>query len=78
MNTSVALMQAEEVGLSKTVMVGQKISFTAGDEFRIEVGDSTFVMHKDGRIEISGKEIIIRGSRKVELHGDDVDINPQG
>ena len=78
MNTTVALMQAEEVGLSKTVMVGQKISFTAGDEFRIEVGDSTFVMHKDGRIEISGGEIIVRGSKKVELHGDDVDTNPQG
>ncbi|WP_338767696.1 type VI secretion system tip protein TssI/VgrG [Massilia sp. METH4] len=78
MNTTVALMQAEEVGLSKTVMVGQKISFTAGDEFRIEVGDSTFVMRKDGRIEISGKEIILRGSKKVEVHGDDVDINPQG
>jgi type VI secretion system secreted protein VgrG len=78
MNTSVALMQAEQVGLSKTVVAGQKISFTAGEEFSIEVGESTFVMRKDGRIEISGKEIIIRGSQKIELHGDDVDINPQG
>ncbi|QCP12094.1 type VI secretion system tip protein VgrG [Pseudoduganella umbonata] len=78
MNTTVALMQAEEVGLSKTVVVGQKISFTAGEEFRIEVGDSTFVMRADGRIEISGKEVIVRGSKKVEVHGDDVDINPQG
>ncbi|MDM5179744.1 type VI secretion system tip protein TssI/VgrG [Massilia sp. DJPM01] len=78
MNTSVGLMQAEQVGLSKSVVVGQKISFTAGDEFRIEVGDSTFVMKKDGRIEITGKEIIIKGSKKVELHGDDVDTNPKG
>jgi type VI secretion system secreted protein VgrG len=78
MNTTVALMQAEEIGLSKTVVAGQKISFTAGEEFRIEVGASTFVMRQDGRIEISGKEIIIRGSKKVELHGDDVDTNPAG
>ena len=78
MNTTVALMQAEQVGLSKSVTAGQKISFTAGEEFRIEVGASTFVMTQDGRIEISGKEIIIRGSKKVELHGDDVDTNPEG
>ena len=71
-------MQAEQVGLSKTVTVGQKISFTAGEEFRIEVGASTFVMRQDGRIEISGKEIILRGSKKVELHGDDGDTNPEG
>ena len=78
MNTSVALMQFEQVGLSKRVDVGQKISFTAGEEFRIEVGASTFLMKKDGRIEITGKEIIIKGSKKVELHGDDVDTNPKG
>lgn len=78
MNTTVGLMQAEQVGLSKSVVVGQKISFTAGQEFRIEVGASAFVMRSDGRIEITGKEIIIKGSRKVELHGDDVDTNPKG
>lgn len=78
MNTTVGLMQAEQVGLSKTVTVGQKISFTAGEEFRIEVGDSLFVMKQDGRIEITGKEIIIKGSKKVEIHGDDVDTNPKG
>ena len=78
MNTTVALMQAEQVGLSKSVIVGKKTSFTAGEEFRIEVGESVFVMKKDGRIEITGKEIIIRASKKIELHGDDVDTNPKG
>lgn len=77
MNTTVALMQAEQVGLSKSVSAGQKITFTAGEEFRIEVGDSTFYMNKDGRIEITGKEIIINASKKIELHGDDVDTNPK-
>jgi type VI secretion system secreted protein VgrG len=33
-------------------------------------------MKADGRIEIIGKEIYIRGSKKVEVHGDDVDTNP--
>ncbi|MDQ1829736.1 type VI secretion system Vgr family protein [Massilia scottii] len=77
MNTTVGLMQSEQVGLSKSVNVGVKTSFTVGEEFRIDVGDSSFVMKKDGRIEIFGKEIVINGSKKVELHGDDVDINPK-
>jgi type VI secretion system secreted protein VgrG len=76
MNTSVALMQAEQVGLSKTVSVGKNISFTAGEQFKIEVGESTFIMHANGRIEIIGNEILIRGHKKVEVHGDDVDTNP--
>jgi type VI secretion system secreted protein VgrG len=76
MNTAVGLMQAEEVGLSKSVIVGKKFTITAGDELRIEVGASTFLMKADGRIEIVGREIFIRGSKKVEVHGDDVDINP--
>ncbi|MCU6432913.1 type VI secretion system tip protein VgrG [Undibacterium sp. Jales W-56] len=76
MNTTVALMQAEQVGLSKTVNVGQTISFTAGEQFKIAVGKCTFIMNADGRIEISGTEILIRGQKKVEVHGDDVDTNP--
>jgi len=78
MNTSVGLSQTEQVGLSKSVYVGKSFAITAGDEFTIEVGDSMFVMRKDGRIEITGKEIIINGSKKIEIHGDDVDVNPEG
>ncbi|RIX48869.1 MAG: type VI secretion system tip protein VgrG [Rhodocyclales bacterium GT-UBC] len=76
MNTTVGLMQAEEVGLSKTVLVGKTFSITAGDELSITVGKSSLVMKADGRIEIRGQEILIAGEKKVEIHGDDVDINP--
>jgi type VI secretion system secreted protein VgrG len=78
MNTTVGLMQTEQVGLNKNVMVGNKFTITAGDEFRIEVGASTFVMKADGRIEIIGKEVLVDGNKKVEIHGDDVDTNPLG
>ena len=76
MNTTVGLMQAEEVGLSKTVLVGKKFYIKAGDELEIEVGKSRFMMRSDGRIEIHGEEISIKGNKKVEIHGDDVDVNP--
>jgi len=76
MNTAVGLAQFEEVGLNKTVTVGKKIYIKAGDELEIEVGKSRLMMRADGRIEISGEEILIKGKKKVEVHGDDVDINP--
>ncbi len=76
MNTTVGLMQAEQVGLSKNVMVGNSYKITAGDELEIQVGKSSFLMRSDGRIEIRGQEVFIVGGKKVEIHGDDVDINP--
>ena len=77
MNTSVALAQTEQVGLNKSVIVGKKFHIQVGDELEIEVGKSRLLMRSDGRIEIIGKEILISGSKKVEVHGDDVDLNPE-
>jgi type VI secretion system secreted protein VgrG len=76
MNTAVGLMQTEQVGLSKSINVGQTFTITVGEQLKIEVGESSFLMKADGRIEIVGKEISIRGKKKVEIHGDDVDTNP--
>lgn len=75
MNTSVGLMQAEQVGLSKTVTVGKKISFSAGEEFRIEVGASVLVMKSDGTVTINGKAFNFEASGPVQISGKDVDIN---
>jgi type VI secretion system secreted protein VgrG len=76
MNTSVGLMQAEQVGQSKTVTVGETFTITVGEQLKIVVGACTVVMNADGRIHITGKEIILSGNKKVEIHGDDVDTNP--
>lgn len=75
MNTTVALAQAEEVGLSKTVIVGQTSLLSAGDQHRVQVGSSELII-TPSRIEIRADEVLIRGRKKVEVHGDDVDINP--
>lgn len=75
MNTTVALAQSEQIGLSKTVMVGDSSSLTAQTEHKIVVGGSTITITPQ-RIEIVADEIIIRGNRKVQVHGDDIDHNP--
>jgi type VI secretion system secreted protein VgrG len=76
-NTTVAMAQLEEVGLSKTVVVGKTITLSAGEQLKITVGKSSFTMNADGRIEISGTEVLISGSKKVEIHGKDIDNNPK-
>ena len=75
MNTTVALTQAEEVGLSKTVIVGQHSLLQAGTEHKIVVGSSVLTI-TENRIELVADEILIRGRKKVEVHGDDIDHNP--
>ncbi len=76
MNTTVAMAQLEEIGVSKTTVVGKTMSTSVGDQFKITVGKSSFTMHADGRIEIEGTEVLISGSKKVEIHGKDIDNNP--
>jgi type VI secretion system secreted protein VgrG len=75
MNTTVALAQFEEVGASKTVLVGDSSSLTAGTRHTMTVGSSSITI-TDGRIELVADEIVIRGRKKVQIHGDDIDNNP--
>jgi len=75
MNTTVALAQFEEVGASKTVLVGDSSSLSAGTRHTITVGSSSITI-TDGRIELVADEIVIRGNKKVQIHGDDIDNNP--
>lgn len=75
MNTTVALAQAEQIGMSKSVIVGENSSLSAQTEHKMVVGGASITI-TPGRIEIVADEIIIRGNRKVQVHGDDIDHNP--
>jgi type VI secretion system secreted protein VgrG len=75
MNTSVGLVQAEEVGRSKHVLVKKQFTIRAGDEFKVEVGKSTLILKSDGSILIEGKTIDLIASSAVKINGKDVDIN---
>jgi type VI secretion system secreted protein VgrG len=75
MNTTVGLVQAEEVGQSKHVLVKKQFSINAGDEFKIDVGQSHLTMKSDGSIRIEGKTIDLIASGHCKVNGKDVDIN---
>ena len=45
------------------------ISITADDEISIRAGDASILMKKDGTIRISGKDVMIDASGKVNVKG---------
>lgn len=76
MNTLVGMSQTEQVIMSKSISVGKEFKIEVADKIEIVCGESRFMMDKKGNIEIFGSKILVKGSSKVEIHGDDVDINP--
>lgn len=73
MNTTVALVSAEQVGTTKSVTAGTKISITCGA--------ASIVLESSGKIAITGTEITLNGTQLVmassgpaELHGENVKI----
>lgn len=68
MNTAVGLVQAEEVGLTKKVIVGKEIE--------IVCGDSTLKMDSGGKVKISGTSLELDfPSGPVKVVGDVIDLN---
>jgi type VI secretion system secreted protein VgrG len=77
MNTTVVLMQSEQVGMTKQVTVKNKFSVDVGDEFVVSVGGgaASFVMKSDGSVVIDATTIEMTASTAAKLNGKDVDIN---
>jgi type VI secretion system secreted protein VgrG len=75
-NSAAGLASAEEVGLSKTTMVGKSYTVTAGDRIELRVGKARIVMESNGDISITGGQIRIAADGPTTIIGKDVDINP--
>jgi type VI secretion system secreted protein VgrG len=68
MNETVGGAKAEEVGLAKALVVGAnmttkvmgKLTYDVGDQIEIQSGSSSLVMKSDGKIEISGKNVVMK------------------
>ena len=75
MNTTVALVQGEEIGQSKNVFVKHNYTIRVGDEFKIIVGKSSLTMKSDGTISIQGKCNDFTASDHCTVNGKKVDIN---
>ncbi|MFO0828494.1 MAG: type VI secretion system tip protein TssI/VgrG [Phycisphaerales bacterium] len=75
MNTTVALVQMEEVGITKTVVVGNKVQVTCGA--------AKVTLEKSGKITVEGQDITVKASGKttieskgpMKLKGTTVEIN---
>jgi type VI secretion system secreted protein VgrG len=66
-----------------TINVGKAFTLVATDEISITTGDASIVMKKDGTIAIQGKDILIKGSGKINMEaggdmtltGSKIDLN---
>jgi type VI secretion system secreted protein VgrG len=75
MSTTVSLAQMEDIGKTKTVIVGDKVSLTCGS--------SKVTLDKSGKITVEGKDITVKASGKtvidssgpMKLKGSKIDIN---
>ena len=76
MNETVGGAKAEEVGLAKAVVVGAnmttkvmgKLTYDVGDQIEIQSGLSSLVMKSDGKIEISGKNVVMKtAAGRIEI-----------
>jgi type VI secretion system secreted protein VgrG len=64
---SVTKKRTVSIGTDDTLSVGKKLVMEAGDEIVLKTGSATIAMKKDGTITISGKDITIKGSGKVNV-----------
>lgn len=55
------------VGKNDSLQVGKKLLIDAGDEITIKTGKASITMKKDGTISISGKDISVKGSGKIDV-----------
>lgn len=59
--------RAHDISKNDSTTVGKAYALTAGDEIRLETGDASIVMKKNGDIQIKGNNITINGSGKVTV-----------
>lgn len=55
------------VGKNDDLSVGKALTINAGNQISITTGKASIVMKKDGTIEITGKNITIKGSGKIDV-----------
>ncbi len=64
-----------QIGKNDTLNVGKKLSVIAADEISFKCGKSVIVMKKNGKIQISGKELNIKMSGNIKMKGSKIAQN---
>jgi len=68
-DVSVGDSRTIQVGKDDTLNVSKKLNIIAGDQITIKCGKSSIIMKKDGKIQISGKELNIKMSGDIKMKG---------
>ena len=65
--TTVGKGRTTGIGHDDTLDVGKTLVITAGDAITLKTGDASIVLKKDGSIVITGRDITLEGSGKINL-----------
>ena len=64
---SVSKDLSEDIGKNQTINVGKNLVIDVGDQIVIKTGKASITMKKDGTIQIVGKDILVKGSGKIDV-----------
>ena len=56
------------IGKDDSLQVAKNLTITAGDQITITTGNASITMKKDGTIQISGKDISVTGTGKIDIN----------
>ncbi len=73
--TDVGHNRTEIIGKNDTLNVGKKLNIIAGDQITFKCGKSVIIMKKDGKIQITGKELNIKMSGNIKMKGSKIAQN---
>jgi type VI secretion system secreted protein VgrG len=59
--------RSSDIGKDDGIKVGQNFVVNAGDSISLKTGSASITMKKDGTVEISGKDITVKGSGKITV-----------
>lgn len=66
--TKVADNNTISVGKDQSITIGKNLIIDAGDSVVIKTGKASITMKKDGTIHIVGKDILVKGSGKIDVN----------
>ena len=64
-----------DFGKDLQIMVGKKTVIDVGDQLTLKCGSASIILKKDGKIQIKGKDINIKGSGNVKIKGSKIAEN---
>jgi type VI secretion system secreted protein VgrG len=67
LSLSVGDTRTGQIGKDDMLQVGKNLVIDAGDQITVKTGKASITMKKDGTIAISGKDISIKGSGKIDV-----------